>query len=381
MLSRLKKIQGWIGIVIVVCLVIGISDAILGLYKNWTGQIVPQLPTRHMRFREWPPGLVTHITPADFTDINHVDSLVNKPYVLRVDENGFIVPSRIHAGPAKTLVFLGGSTTECLFMNEQKRFPYVVGRLLEKQLGEPVNSFNGGRSGNTTFSSVVSLLGKVIPMHPNAVVLMENINDLTVLLFEKSYWNDNPSRSVLLTTPPETANVWLYDVLKGLKNLLVKHFYDEAWSLVHWLRDQRDEFAAVRRQFLIDEQIIANVSEAYRRNLELFIYLCRLYHIEPVLMTQQNRLTETPDPLIVKSFTNYESLGIKYTQYRRLYNALLDMVRTAGKEHGVTVIDLASRIPPTPEYLYDSVHLTERGSVMAADMIAADLKKSVFTHH
>jgi hypothetical protein len=213
--------------------------------------------------------------------------------------------------------------------------------------------------------------------------MMENINDLTILLFEKSYWNSNPSRSVLLTTPAEKANFWLSDVLRGLKNLLIKNFYDEAWRLIHSIRDQwkheeRDEFAAVRRQFQITEQVISEVSEAYRRNLELFIYTCRLYNIVPVLMTQQNRLTETPDRLIVKSFANYESLGIKYSQYRRLYNKLLDMVRTVGKEQGVPVIDLALRIPPTPEYLYDSVHLTERGSVLAANVIAADLKKSVF---
>ena len=55
-----------------------------------------------------------------------------KPYVLRVDRQGFIMPSKIHDHPDLTIAFLGGSTTECIYVDEDNRFPYLVGRLLER---------------------------------------------------------------------------------------------------------------------------------------------------------------------------------------------------------------------------------------------------------
>ena len=61
------------------------------------------------------------------------DGLEQKPYVLRVDRQGFIMPAKIHDHPDLTIAFLGGSTTECTYVDEDQRFPYLVGRLLERR--------------------------------------------------------------------------------------------------------------------------------------------------------------------------------------------------------------------------------------------------------
>jgi len=294
--------------------------------------------------------------------------------VLRADENGFIIPSRIHESADWSLVFLGGSTTECIFMDEAKRFPYMVGRLIEAQTGKKVNSFNGGKSGNTTFNLVTNLLAKVVPMHPNAVIMMETINDLTMLLFRNGYWGSN-SRGSLITIQQDD-HIWLYYVLKGFKNFFIKHFYDQAWDIIHSVSQPRDEFAGSRVHIDIDERA-PDILSAYRKNLELFIYMCRLYGIVPVLMTQQNRIIDPPDPAISAGYQPYIALGMPYANYKRLYDSLLNVVRTVGEENGVMVIDLASRIPPKSEYLYDAVHFTEKGSVLGASVIAAELTKSV----
>src|SRR5262249_44974237 len=103
----------------------------------------------------------------------------------------------------------------------------------------------------------------------------------------------------------------------------------------------------------------------------------RLYGIVPVLMTQQNRVIDSPDPAIAIGFESYPAMGIQYSDWKRLYDSMHEVVRTVGKENGVLVIDLASRIPPKSEYLYDIVHFTEKGSVEAAGIIAAELKKSI----
>ena len=118
------------------------------------------------------------------------DGLVQKPFVLRVDRQGFIMPSKIHDHPDLTIAFLGGSTTECTYVDEDNRFPYLAGRLLERQTHLKVNSYNAGRSGNNTLHCLNVLLNKVVNLKPDIVVLMENINDLAILMYEKTYWND-----------------------------------------------------------------------------------------------------------------------------------------------------------------------------------------------
>jgi hypothetical protein len=215
-------------------------------------------------------------------------------------------------------------------------------------------------------------------MHPNAVVMMENVNDLTVLLFEGSYWNRNPSRGPLVTILPEVDHDWAYYVLKGFKNLFIKNFYNAGWDVVQSRQKQKaDEFRGMRRSIKIDEQTTSEIVSAFRKNLELFIYICELEGIEPILMTQQNRLTELPDPAIQGSNSYETEFGITYQQYKGLYDNMNAAVRAVGDEKGILVIDLASRIPHDREYLYDMVHFTEKGSMEAASIIAAELRASV----
>ena len=83
-------------------------------------------------------------------------------------------------------------------MDENNRFPYLAGHLLEEETQLKVNSYNAGHSGNNTLHCLNILLNKVVNLKPDIVVLMENINDLAILMYEKTYWNTNPSRSPLV---------------------------------------------------------------------------------------------------------------------------------------------------------------------------------------
>ena len=57
--------------------------------------------------------------------------ILDEEYILRTDKDGFIEPSIIHDDADMEIVFLGGSTTECLYVREENRFPYLTGRRLE----------------------------------------------------------------------------------------------------------------------------------------------------------------------------------------------------------------------------------------------------------
>lgn len=330
---------------------------------------------RHIRLREYPPF---HVGFAYNPERPHFNDRI----IHRIDDNGFIIPSKIHDNPDLTLVFLGGSSTECFNMPEDQRFPYLVGRLLEEKTGLKINSYNGAMAGNNSLHSLNILLNKVIPLQPRLVVMMHNINDLVILLYENSYWNQNKYKSPLVAYPAtwETAGKYLQESVHVLRDLLIPALYAH---FKEWKRnlggkvsargDDQDEFAAVRdRPARVDRE---RLQEEFRRNLETFISICQAQQLTPVLLTQPSRLKENPDPEILTPIKQRLEArqGITYQQFRELFLAFNQVIRETGARHLIPVIDLAGKIPPEKEYLEDVVHLTEKGSVLVAQVVSQAL--------
>ena len=205
---------------------------------------------RFIKLREFEPGYAEVLLPS-LQAMAQSDTLVRRPYIIRVDENGFIMPAKVHEHPDLTLVFLGGSTTEDIYDDENNRFPYLVGHLLEERTGLRVNSFNAAKSGNDSLHSLDVLLNKVVPLKPDLVAMMHNINDLSILLFEKSYWNRNPSRSPLIEKKPDWRTVGknLEETFQLARDLVVPNLYAALHRLLHAEgKSKADEFQQVRGQ-------------------------------------------------------------------------------------------------------------------------------------
>ncbi len=270
---------------------------------------------------------------------------LSKKYVFRVDGNGFVEPSKIHENSDLNIFFLGGSTTECETVDELNRFPYLVGRLLEKSTGKKINSYNAGKSGNSSIHSVNNLLNKIVPLRPHIVVLMENINDLSTLLYEATYWNQNNSRSNLSCLSKNNAS------LRNLAN--------------EW-----DESPFVGKFSDPDHQ--KRIKEEYRRILKLFVAVTKASGALPVLMTQANKIENNPNFTTNRGDKNFNRT------YRKLYLEFKNVMIQVAKEEGVMLIDLAREVKNNNEkYLYDSVHFNNEGSQFVAKIIAKKLEPAV----
>ena len=329
---------------------------------------------RSIKLREFNPLYRDVLTP-DQEAMRMADGLAQKEFVLRVDRQGFIMPSRVHDRPDLTIAFLGGSTTECTFVDEDNRFPYLVGRLLERQTHFKVNSYNAGRSGNNTLHCLNILLNKVVNLKPDIVVLMENINDLAILMYEKTYWNTNPSRSAIIEKPPnfQTVRKDLEQTFHLVRDLTFPNLSRELKKIFpSGPKATGDEFHAVRgKNITIDQDLLVR---EFSLNLQTFINICRARGIMPVLMTQPSRLTESPDPLIQRSMDQLEaSQGITYAAFKGAFDRLNQTIRDLGAKNQVLVIDLAKEIPPVKENICDVAHFNDQGSRLVAARITADL--------
>jgi len=178
-------------------------------------------------------------------------------------------------------------------------------------LGKKVNAYNGGVSANESKHSLNSLFNKVLPMKPDIVVMMHNYNDTTILNSQGSYDYRGSRKSHLQTSK---------NVFTQIEYPTSKHSHE-------------------------DEK-----REAFGRNLKTFIAVSKIHNTVPVLMTQANRDISSS-----------------------LYHQFTNIIKEAGLAEQALVIDLDKEIPKTTDYLYDTIHLTENGSLTAAQVITTAL--------
>ncbi|MCD6327910.1 hypothetical protein J7M28_10205 [bacterium] len=347
-------------------LVLKMSDTTSAQRKRNRGGI-----KRSIRLREHKPNSIRYRIPSD-EYMAKVDSLTRREFRLATDENGFILPSKKHDAPDLSIFFLGGSTTECRFTDEQNRFPYLVGNYLEESTGKKVNSFNGGVSGSNSLHSLDILINKVIPLGPDIVVLMHNVNDLNILIYERTYWNKNPTRSVVQRVKKKKSASFGSNVLKTIRRS-IPELYRRFEGLSRNLAPPRppDEFAHLRGQKLSIER--ERFVKEFEMNLRTFVNVCRARGITPVLMTQANRLKPEPDEIIHLSLTDLYDFGISYEAYIEAYEAFNECIRELAAKDGVLLIDLAREIPPEKKYMYDFIHFNDEGARLAASIIAESL--------
>jgi lysophospholipase L1-like esterase len=369
-----------VGLVLILMLAATYGAEKLLAYINHTHNLVLFTEKRYINLREILPGVDTVDVPPDKA-VRESDGLIQKPYRVRTDARGFMLPYNRYEKPDLTLVFLGGSTVACIYVEEENRFPYLVGNLLAQKTGKKITSINSGVGGNNSLHSLDILLNKIIPVRPDVVVMMHNINDLVALIYDRTYWSKNPTRAAIV-------DFSFYKNLTGLKalatmarDLYIPNLHAATRILSKKIfgkkvKDPDDEFAYIRgKKLTVDE---AAILDEFKMNLNTFINICRARRITPVLMTQFNRYKINPDPKVLKAMQGFESdAGISMSEFMDLYARFNQAIREVGQEHGVLVIDLAALIPQDKQYMYDVVHLNTRGSQLAAQLISERLQPLV----
>ncbi len=348
------------------------SEKILN-YRNKGFGFNFNIPQRAITLREYRPDMKQILSVGE--QQKHSDTLSSKNFILRTDNDGFIMPSEKYNNPDLSIVFLGGSTTECRFVEEENRFPYLTGKLIEQELGIKINSYNAGRSGNDSLHSLDILLNKVLPINPNIVVMLHNINDLSILLHEKSYWNKKSSRKVIFNINDEIVSNF-FKIMRDryIPNLAAAlHDLDKSTrTLLKSKQKPADEFAKTRgRSITFDKQALL---AQFEMNLQSFIYLCQARHIVPVLMTMSSRFKEKPDKIVADAVKN---VGVDYKQFKDLFDSFNESIRKKALENNILLIDLATAVPQEKEFLYDSVHHNDNGSIKTAQVISKQLRPLV----
>ena len=275
------------------------------------------------------------------------------------------------------IITVGGSTTECFFISEDKAWPQVMqSELRKKQSKIWVN--NAGLNGHSSFGHLLLLKDVVLKYKPDYIYFLVGVNDMDrqdlnqfdnrmvlgkSVQMEQNGWFKNAF--LTLSNHSEVANL-IYNLSKALKARNQKIFVDKIEKLnprnTLLLADTLRNTVLMKQKQLIP---------AYRKRIEQLVNLCKSNGIKPVLITQPLLLGEGIDPVTGTDLATYkvsnEMNGALYWEKLELYN---EELRHIAHEQGIACIDLAHLLPKDSRYFYDPMHFTNAGSIRVGQIIA-----------
>ena len=332
---------------------------------------------RNIILKEHLPYQDTVFKPSK-SELLSSQNLEEKNFKFQTDSNGFIIGPNSTDSPVD-IIFFGGSTTECIYVDEDLRWPYLVSQFLVDQSGQQINTRNAGVSGNDSMHSTLNLIAKGLNCKPKIVVLMNNINDLSNLIKTESYWKSPPSRAIIQEEKASNKKELAIVFLRAAKNLTIPNIY---WGVRVFLKNiseklksnssPYDEWVDFRGIILKPEDFI-KIQNQYKSSLLSFVNIAKSWGIEPILMTQFNRLN-TGDTFIKMNYSESGN-GISYEDFVKYYDIFNEIVRDAAKNENCILIDLANEIPSTSKYIYDAVHVNNEGSVLVAKVISKTISE------
>ena len=183
-----------------------------------------------------------------------------------------------------TLLTIGGSTTECLFLSDGKTWTDVMARRLQPSFSDLwVN--NAGLDGQSTYGHLILMRDFVEALHPRVVVFLIGVNDIGLAA-------GNPYDARL--TPPASrvysAAVFLRDhaELVALAQNLFRVSHATNAIFAHNLVDVPSH-PRVEHDDAITRATIAKFSTAlpaFAARVAALVDECRAHGIEPILVTQ-----------------------------------------------------------------------------------------------
>jgi lysophospholipase L1-like esterase len=359
------------------------------------------------QFRVHPPGLTRQFRPLP-------DIMPGIAHPARVTFNSLGLRGRepnLAARRELEILAVGGSTTECLYLDDDATWPALLERILARRRGEPVWVGNAGISGASTRENILHVK-YLLPQDPGIriVVALLGINDLTIRLGAGTEYRPTPVsggeateiRRAFARAPgrfyeastdtlaPVTA-AWykktaVYQLLKRTREFSESVLasrgirQDEAGKIYEVWREHR------RTARVIKDQVpdLTPALEEYALNLHTIIDLVEQAGARPVLMTQptlwrpdlgpegerllwlggEGRFQQEPGHA-------YYSVGVLASAMASYNRRLLEVCAARG----ITCIDLAGEISATPEMFYDDAHFTEKGAQRVARVVSDHLMR------
>ena len=280
-----------------------------------------------------------------------------------------------------TLIAVGGSTTECIFITEGKTWvDYLQSNLIIKYPNMWVN--NAGIDGHSTWGHIELMKQYIGNLRPNYVLFLVGINDMAIdggrdqdkqqIVGSKELTIKNMGQRLI-----DHSMVLAY--FKFQKNKKTGHDITALNdSIVNYkVLGTTTNFETVSIQDLekFDKLLIE-----YKNRLKTLIYLSKENSIKPIFVTQPAvygfgidevtgiDLGEIP----ISDFTE-DGVVRKGSDKWMLLQKYNNVTREVANEFNIPLIDLANEMPKNTKYYYDYIHFTEEGAQKVGEILSKHL--------
>jgi lysophospholipase L1-like esterase len=271
-----------------------------------------------------------------------------------------------------TIVTIGGSTTESLFLSDGRTWTDAMARRLERDFpGVWVN--NAGIDGHTTFGHLILLKSFIIRLHPKVAVFLIGANDVGL-------------------DRPRTFDEGVLPAAGGLRhaaNAVAEHseIVNLLWNLARAARARERGLGhseidlKTAERLVLDPDVMERTEAEYRQYLPGYAQrlgeiadLTRANGIQPVWITQPALFGDGRDPAtgVELATIKVNGRGNGHLEWR-LLEMHNDVMRQIGRERDIPLIDLARELPKDSRYFYDFLHFTNDGSEKVGEIVAAQL--------
>jgi lysophospholipase L1-like esterase len=315
----------------------------------------------------------------------------------RTNSQGLRADEPVEADAYRVLT-LGGSTTECLYLDQSEAWP----QLLQDKLGAagyrlPVWVGNGGMSGRNSRHHVLAMRHLPLKqMRIDSVVVLAGINDLSIRLSQADAYDPDalikPAQEERLRAETflglhraDPSAAWyrrtvLWQMARSLKARLVESpvargAQDDAGTVYEQWRRHRQLAGRWLREL---PDLRTGLAE-YERNLREIAGIARANSVRLVFMTQPTlwHASMPPDSDRLLWFGGVGDFQVRRGQPYYTAEALAEgmrqyndvMLRICESEK-LECIDLGS-LPKDTSVFYDDVHFNEAGSRRVADIVSA----------
>jgi lysophospholipase L1-like esterase len=322
------------------------------------------------------------ILPINKTEIIHHENglgKLDKVVVVRRNSLGFRGPEPpVDFSKDLTIVTVGGSTTECLDLDDTKTWPHDLDVELQPHF-KHLWLNNAGLSGNSTFGHSILLQDYLVKLKPKVVVFLVGIND--VGLHSERDFDERIHKPNYRSLERTLATLAVHSELAAAALNLYRYYFPKS-SMINNQTVHQETVYSKLPDFTVSAQQQAAILQDhrehylgdYKKRLERLVAICRQHHMLPVLVTQPVLYGMSVDPAsgvnLAHKFVATGMDGATAWKVLELYNAV---TRQVGKEHGLLVIDLARELPKDSRYYYDLMHYTNVGAQKVAALIGAQL--------
>jgi lysophospholipase L1-like esterase len=267
-----------------------------------------------------------------------------------------------------TLLTIGGSTTESLFLSDGKTWTDQLARRLST-VDPDVWVNNAGLDGQSTYGHLVLLQSVVVSLRPKVALFLIGTNDVAL---------DRPNTFDSALAPHRSlpgrlaAAVVDHSEVARLVQNVARAARARRRGFGHSEIDLRSArhvaFEPEEVQHILEGQKTS--LQQYRQRLVRIGQLCRASGIEPVFITQPALFGEIADATtgVDLATVQVNGRGNGIVEWR-LLERFNDVTREVGASQGLFVIDLAREMPKDSRFFYDFLHFTNEGAVVVGDIV------------